>query len=130
MNRILIALVLGLGAASTAQAVPWCHRGHIQSVATYHLDGPALIGFAAAEGISDPYWAASYAAHQTCQVHAGWTGPSFGVPGAGQVLGLPTAPSQLLSGNGYSMSMGVTFRCDKCFPLKVVRAVREDFVRE
>lgn len=130
MKRILIALALGLAVVSTAHAVPWCHRGHISSVASYQLSGNQLIAFAAAEGITDPIWAASYAAHQTCQVHAGWNGPTFGVPGAGQVLGMPTAPPQLLTGNGYSMSMGVTFSCEKCFPLMVVRPIRDDFLRE
>lgn len=130
MNRMLAALVLGLGAVSTAHAVPWCHRGHIQTVASYQLDGAALANFAAQQGITNDQWAASYAAHLTCQVHAGWNGPSFGVPGAGQVLGLPTAPSQLLSGNGYSMSMGVSFDCQKCFPLRPLKPIRDDFVRE
>jgi hypothetical protein len=120
-----IVLVLALGAAAHAHAVPWCYRGHIVEVGNYSLDGSQLTAFAAANGITDHYWAGSYAAHQVCQVHAGWTGPSLGVPGAGQVEGLPYAPSGLLSGNGYHMSQGVSFRCKKCFPLMVVKPVRE-----
>jgi len=120
-----IVFVLALTAAAHAHAVPWCHRGHIVEVANYSLDGGQLTAFAAANGITDHYWAGSFAAYQTCQAHVGWSGPTFGVPGAGQVDGLPYAPSGLLSGNGYHMSQGVSFRCMKCFPLRVIKAVRD-----
>ena len=95
-----MGFVLALGAASHAHAVSWCYRSHIVEVANYSFSGAQLIGFAAGDGIIDQYWAASLAANQTCQLHAGWSDPSFGMPGAGQVEGLPCAPAGLLRGNG------------------------------
>lgn len=120
-----VVFVLALFAATHAHAVEWCHRGYISEVGNYSLSGAQLTSYANTNGITNHFAAADYAAQNTCQAHAGWTGPTFGVPGAGHVEGLPYAPSSYLSGNGYHMSQGISFRCMKCFPLMVLKPIRD-----
>lgn len=120
-----VVFAFALAAATHAHAVEECHRGHIVEVANYSLSGPQLVSYATTNGITNHSAAAFYAAHQTCQAHAGWSGPTFGVPGAGHVDGVPYSPVSLLNGNGYNMSFGVSFRCMKCFPLRVLKPERE-----
>jgi hypothetical protein len=120
-----IVFVLALGAAAHAHAVPGCYRGHIVEVANDSFDGAAMTSIAAANGITDHFWAASLAAYQSCQVHAGWSDPSFGVPGAGQVGCLLCASAELLSGNGRHLGRGVALRCKTCFPPMAVKPMRD-----
>jgi hypothetical protein len=132
MKRILPVLLLGLGFSLTAQAVPWCHRGHITPVANITLAEWQL------EDYRDNYllplppylvtqededrYTASYAKEAVCSVYVGWNGPTFGVSNAGQVRAIAYAPSTYVSQIvGYSLNQGLSFRCEKCMPLRILR---------
>jgi len=127
MKRFFLSAALMFGMIASAQAVPWCHRGQIYTVATINFTEQNLLNWANANiNWSNPpnvanldFYIAFHASFQACQVYAGWSGPSYGVPGAGQVQAQAFAPSSYTSGNGYSISQGVSFRCRKCSPLPV-----------
>jgi len=130
MKRLLSVLLLGLGLSATAHAVPWCHRGHISTVADITLNEAQLISYAANHlpsplpiWVTDPdRYIAFHASEAACGAYVGWSGPNFGVPGAGQVTTVPYAPTSYVSQiTGYSISQGVSFKCNKCMPFRVLR---------
>lgn len=127
MKRVLVSLGLMFGVIASAQAVPWCHGGHIYTAATINYTHQNLLDWADANidwgnppnVINLDFYIAGTASQQACQVYAGWSGPTYGVPGAGQVVAQAFAPSSYTSGNGYSIAQGVSFHCRKCSPLPV-----------
>lgn len=128
MKRIIVGALLGLAAAATAHAVPWCHRGHIYQVADITFTEQDLLNWANANiDWNNPpnvanldYYIAFHASHEACQHYAGWTGPTWGVPGAGQVIAEVYAPSSYgTTLDGYTISQGLKFRCMKCSPLPI-----------
>jgi hypothetical protein len=134
MKRILIATGLMFGFIASAHAVPWCYRGHIYTAATVHYTEQNLLNWANANinwgnppnVIDLDHYIAGEASFAACQVYAGWSGPNYGVPGAGQVYAQAFAPSSYTSGNGYSISQGLSFHCRKCSPLPVAVPIREE----
>jgi hypothetical protein len=138
LNRLIAGLVLGLVTASAAQAVPWCHRGHIQEVANVTYAESDLLDWAndnidwgnPPNVLNLHYYIGFHASHDRCQVHAGWSGPTFNVPGAGQVVANVYAPWTYTSTlNGYTISQGLQFRCMKCLPMRQLVA-KEYLIRE
>ncbi len=124
MKRFVLAMLLVFGFVSTAQAVPWCWKGTVKQVGPNQYLSPVQlnnwwVANGVPVGVSNPhYYVAFHASHQTCQVYAGWSGPTYGVPGAGQVYASVYAPSTYTSTlNGYTISQGLWFKCMKCFPI-------------
>lgn len=125
MKRKIAALLLAaLAVAPAAHAVPWCWKGTIAQVGpNQYLSPTQLQSWWTANGVpvgvANPhYYVAFHASHQRCQVYAGWTGPTYNVPGAGQVQAHVYAPSSYLSTlNGYTISQGLWFKCMKCYPI-------------
>lgn len=131
MKRLLSTLALSLAVSTTAFAVPWCHRGHIEPVADITFSPVDLEDWADAN-LSPPlpvvanldFYIASHASNQACQVYAGWSGPTLGVPGAGEVHAAVYAPmSYINTVSGYSIDQGLKFKCMKCLPMRVLRPV-------
>ncbi len=131
MKRILPVLLLGLGFTLTAQAVPWCHRGHITQVANMSMTGPQMEDYADNHLMPIPTsligedvdrYIAFHASNAACAVYTGWSGPTFGVSNAGQVRTIAYSPTTYTSQiYGYSLNQGLSFKCEKCMPLRMLR---------
>lgn len=126
----LMTLAVGLAMAGSVSATTFCNGGFIQQVADITYSAEDLYDWAASNLPSPPpavvnldFWIASNAVAQACNVYAGWSGPTFGVIGAGSVVPQVYAPSSYGSGNGYSINQGAAFKCLKCLPHPVLRPV-------
>ncbi len=122
MKRFLISMLLSFGFVSTAHAVPWCWKGTIRQVATNQYLSPLqLNNWWIANGVppvvgTPDYYVGVHASHQACQRYAGWSGPTYGIPGAGEVYASQYAPSNFASST-YTIAQGLWFSCTKCLPI-------------
>ena len=117
--------VLGVIASGHAAAVPWCHGGTIVEVANVSWSGATTVAMAspipAPPSVLDPErYQVFHATDNFCQSYAGGGGPPWGnpVPGAGSVRTIITGPHILTNTvNDYALSMGVSFKCEKCYTI-------------
>lgn len=123
MKVLFSSLVAAIALATQVTAVPWCHKGTVVTVATVSWSGATASAVAGAitapPGHPDPErYQIFHATDNYCQSFAGGGGPMWGpiVPGAGTVTTQTTGPNVLTNTvNDYSLAMGVTFRCKKCY---------------
>lgn len=69
-----------------------------------------------------------HATDNFCQGYAGGGGPPWGdpVPGSGSVRTIITGPNILTNTvNDYDLSMGVSFKCEKCYTIPPYEKVRD-----
>ncbi|MCB1581616.1 MAG: hypothetical protein R3E90_15070 [Marinicella sp.] len=135
MNIRKLKLALGLSVIVTAQAsaVPWCHGGTIVEVANVVWSGSTTIamasGYTAPPSVVDEdRYQVFHATHDYCQSYAGGGGPIWwnNVPGAGSVNTITYAPYILTNTvNDYDLSMGVSFKCKKCYSIPPLSAVKD-----
>lgn len=125
MKKVILKslVVLGVMASGHAAAVPWCHGGTIVEVANVTWSGTTTVAMASGipvpPTISDPdRYQVFHATNNYCQGYAGGGGPVWGnpVPGSGTVRTITTGPYILTNTvNDYDLSMGVSFKCEKCY---------------
>lgn len=135
MNKLTAkAIVLcGVMASGHAAAVPWCHGGTIVEVANVTWSGDTTVAMAsvipAPPSVVDPdRYQVFHATSNFCQGYAGGGGPIWGNPvsGAGSVRTIITGPFILTNTvNNYDLSMGVSFKCEKCYTLPPYEEVRD-----
>ncbi len=98
----LITLGLGMLIGIQAHAEPWCYGGTIVTVANVDWNGT------------------------TNEVMSGGTSWPWSVSDAGSVSKVYTGPYTLTNSlEGYELSMGVSFSCEKCYSMPIYQRVKE-----
>lgn len=105
--------------AGSVQAVPWCHGGHIVTVADVTWDYNDLLNETSGmtvppNVINGDYYLAHTAGANYCQAYTGGGGPG-NVPGKGTVSFVPYAPYSFTNGFNYQLFHGLQFECNKCY---------------
>ena len=116
-----------------AYAVPWCHKGTVVTVANVNWNGATNVamssGIPVPPNISDPErFQVFHSTHNYCSAYSGGGGPTWpGSPsGVGSVITVTTGPNVLTNTvNDYSLEMGVSFLCKKCYAIPPYQVHKE-----
>lgn len=133
IKKLKTALGLTVLIASQASAVPWCHRGTIVEVADVVWSGSTTVAMGSAytappSVVDEDRYQVFHATNDYCQSYAGGGGPIWwnNVPGAGTVNTIPYAPYILTNTvNDYDLSMGVSFKCEKCYSIPPYEVIHD-----
>jgi hypothetical protein len=110
MKRFVLSMMLALGVVSTAQAVPPCWPGSVVNVGPARSLSPLQLNnwwvtHTIPVGVANPhYYVAFHASNQVCQT-------LYGASAWAKITGPSTILSTL---NGYTISQGLSFQCQKC----------------
>ena len=110
MKRLVLSVLLAVGCVSTAQAVPPCWPGKVVNVGPGQYLSPVQLNnwwvtHGVPSGVANPhYYVAFHASDQVCKTLYG-SGAWAKFTGPGTIL------STL---NGYTVSQGLWFQCQKC----------------
>lgn len=125
-TKILAAAIGAALLSTTAQAVPWCHKGTIVEIADVNWSqAQILANFSGTvpSGVYDPeYYITHTATHNYANTFAGGGGGfgGYSVPGSGQVRVIPYAPytyTNMVGPGYYFTSQGVSFKLEKCYTI-------------
>lgn len=131
----MLAATVALGFSSlAAQAVPWCYRGTIVTIANANWSQAQIMANftgSVPSGVLDPevyITSTSTAAYASTFAGGGGGFGGYSVPGSGQVRVTHLGPYTLTNMVGpgyYYTSQGVTFKLDKCYTFPpLIRAER------
>ena len=125
IKKSLLAVIGTLALSSSlAQAVPWCHGGtivEIQDVTWNESNIDSNFSGSVPSGVTYPNMYITFTAtHNYASGFVGGGGGfgGFSVPGSGQVVVHPYAPSSYISNpSSYDKSYGVSFKLKKCYTI-------------
>lgn len=132
-SLLAVIAATGIFLAGNVQAVPWCHGGHIVTVADVTWDYNDLLNETSGmtvppNVINGDYYLAHTAGGNYCQSYSGGGGPG-NVPGKGSVSFEAYAPYSFTNGFNYQLYDGLQFECNKCYAVPPLNPVPAEPVR-